>query len=263
MIRRLLRRVRRLAAVRERVSGEPRSANGASSFHLVWDLGSRPLQRVEATLEILESPTTNRLYFWALQVSFGGGRRMHGAAHIGLQWNARFPGGTAVNWGGYGPGGSSGLLHGTTSELPSARNDPNTRDYPWVSGHRYRLVVEAAGRGPDEMYAWRGTITDLETFEKVEVRTLYSHGSHLLAPMVWSEVFARCEHPRVTARWSGLRAITIEGDEIVPRAVRVNYQSRADGGCDNTTVSVDELGILQVTNTERQVPQDATLPVPG
>jgi hypothetical protein len=132
-----------------------------------------------------------------------------------------------------------------------------------VSGHRYRLTVEPAGRAPDDMYAWRGTITDLESRETVEVRTLYSRGSHLLAPMVWSEVFARCEHPRVTARWSGLRATTMEGEEIIPRALRVNYQSRADGGCDNTTVAVDELGILQVTNIERQIPQDATLPVPG
>lgn len=251
-----------MAAARARTSGEPRSANGASSFHLVWDLPQRPLHRVEATLEVLEPPTVDRLYFWALQVSFGGERRLHGAGHIGLQWNRRHPGGTAVNWGGYGSAGSRGLLRGSPSDLPSGPNDPNTRDFAWASGHRYRLVVEAAGRGADDHFAWRGSVTDLETGVETLVRTLYSRGGHLMAPMVWSEVFARCEQPRVTVRWSDFAATTVDGEVITPRAVRVNYQSRADGGCDNTTVSVDELGILQATCSPRQVPQDATLPVP-
>jgi hypothetical protein len=255
-------RLRRLAAVRERVSGEPRSQNGASSFHLVWDVPQRPLQRVEVTLEVLEPPTTSRLYFWAMQVSFGGERRLHGAAHLGLQWNQRHPGGTAVNWGGY-AGDSGKLLEGTTSELPSARNDPNTRDFPWASGHRYRMAIEPAGRSPGDLYGWRGSVTDMETGVETDVRTLFTGGAYLLAPMVWSEVFARCEHPRVAVRWSGMRATTIEGEVISPRAVRVNYQSRSAGGCDNTTVALDELGILQVTNSERQIPQDATLPVPS
>jgi hypothetical protein len=45
--------------------------------------------------------------------------------------------------------------------------------------------------------------------------------------------------------------------------VRINYQSRADGGCDNSSVVVDELGIVQSTSVERQIPQGAMLPVPG
>jgi hypothetical protein len=101
------------------------------------------------------------------------------------------------------------------------------------------------------------------TGEQTVVRDLFSAGDQLLAPMVWSEVFARCEHPSVTVRWSGFRALSAGGDEITPRTVRVNYQSRADGGCDNTTALLDELGILQITGTERGVPQSATLPVPG
>ena len=43
----------------------------------------------------------------------------------------------------------------------------------------------------------------------------------------------------------------------------MNYQTRADGGCDNTSVALDELGILQVTAVQREVPQAAVLPVPG
>lgn len=258
----MFRRLRRLATARERTSGEPRSQNGASSFHLVWDVPQRPLSSVEATLEILEPPAVGRLYFWALQVSFGRDRRVHGAAHIGLQWNPRHPQSTAINWGGYGPAGSQGLLKGTPSPLPSSRNDPNTRDFPWTSGHRYRLLIEPAGMGPDDTYAWQGSVTDLETGEATVVRSLHTKGAYLLAPMVWSEVFARCEHPRVSVRWSGLRAVTIEGETIVPKAVRVNYQQRADGGCDNTTVALDELGVLQATASQRQIPQGATLPIP-
>ena len=53
------------------------------------------------------------------------------------------------------------------------------------------------------------------------------------------------------------------GEVVRPDLVRVNYQSHHDGGCDNTSSSLDELGILQTTGVERQVPQGALLPVPG
>ena len=261
-MRSLVRRVGSLLAARERTSGEPRSANGASSFHLVWDLPQVPLRSATATLEILEPPTARRLYFWALQVSFASDRQLQGAGHIGLQWNPRHPNSTAVNWGGYGPSARRSLLSGSPSELPSARRDSNTRDYDWKPGHRYRFSIEAAGIGPDGLHAWRGTVTDLESGTEVVVRDLYSPGRHLMAPMVWSEVFARCEQPSVTIRWSDFAATGAEGEAHRPRGVRVNYQSRADGGCDNTTVLTDELGILQVTAIRRQVPQSAILPVP-
>src|ERR1700710_3128770 len=77
--------------------------NGVSSFHLWWQglEGGAPLVEVAATLEVLRAPTANRLYFWALQASFLSSTGSHGAAHIGLQWNPRHPGSTAVNWGGY------------------------------------------------------------------------------------------------------------------------------------------------------------------
>jgi len=263
-VRDLIRRIGTLLASRERTSGEPHSPNGASSFHLVWTVPQAPLKSVAATLEVLEPPANKRLYFWALQVSFAEERRLHGAGHIGLQWNRRHPGSTAANWGGYGPSsGRRSLLSGSESALPSVRNDPNTRDYAWKPGHRYRLAIMEGDRAPDGLIAWRGTLTDLESGTEVVVRDLYSPGRHLTAPVVWSEVFARCEQPTVTVRWSDLIAVTATGEEIRPRSVRVNYQSRADGGCDNTSVALDELGILQTTCTRRQVPQGATLPVPG
>jgi hypothetical protein len=258
---RLFQRASEAWASRQRTSGEPGSRNGASSFHLFWDIPPQPLLECSAVLEVVVPPPTRRLYFWALQASFSSGNRMHGGAHIGLQWNARHPGGTAANWGGYAPGGS--LLQGSESSLPSARRDLNTRDYPWVAGHRYRLQIARSGEAPDGMVAWRGTVTHLESGEETRIRDLYTKGEHLVRPLVWSEVFARCEHETAAVRWSDLRAVTAEGTELCPSYVRVNYQSWADGGCDNTTVGVDELGILQVTNAQRRIPQDAMLPVPG
>jgi hypothetical protein len=261
MMMRLFHRAHEAWAARQRVSGEPASRNGASSFHLIWDLPPTPLLECSAVLEVVVPPQVPRLHFWALQASFAGGSRLHGGAHLGIQWNSRHPGNTAVNWGGYAPGG--GLLEGSASALPSARRDPNTRDFPWMPGRRYRLRIARSGEAPDGMFSWRGTITDLETGDETRIRDLYTKGEHLLRPMVWSEVFARCEHPTCAVRWSRLKAVTAEGVDVWPATVRVNYQSRTDGGCDNTTVGTDELGLLQVTNSQRRIPQDAILPVPG
>ncbi len=263
----MFRYLKRVAAAfehRERTSGRPTSANGASSFHLVWDIPQTPLIEVEATLEVLVPPSVKNLYFWALQVSFASQRRLRGGAHLGLQWNARFPGFTAVNWGGYGPPeAGSRLLTGSPSGLISSPNDMNTRDFDWHPGRRYAFRVAPSPETPEAGHAWRGSVTDLETGAETAVRDLYTEGDSLVAPMVWSEVFARCEHPTAAVRWSDFRAVSVQGDPIVPRQVRVNYQHRDDGGCDNTSVSVDELGIVQTTAVERQIPQGALLPVPG
>ncbi len=70
-------------------------------------------------------PAVPRLYFWALQVSFASGPRLQGGAHLGLQWHPRYPGSTAVNFGGYGPAeGAPGCWRGRTSELPRAAAQP-------------------------------------------------------------------------------------------------------------------------------------------
>ena len=264
MMRRNLTRAAAAWAARQRTSGEPRSANGASSFHLVWDMPPVPLLAAEATLEVVVPPAVPRLYFWALQVSFAAGPRLQGAGHLGLQWHPHYPGSTAVNFGGYGPAErGTRVLEGTTSELKGPRGEPNTREFPWQWGHRYRLAVSPAPEAPEGLRAWRGTVADLEDGSVQVVRDLYTRGEYLHSPMVWSEVFARCEHPAVVVRWSDLRATTVGGEEVRPKTVRVNYQTRADGGCDNTSVGLDELGILQITATQREVPQDAVLPVPG
>ena len=264
LIRRSLSRASAAWAARQRVSGEPRSANGASSFHLIWDLPEVPLLQLEATLEVVTVPAVKRLYFWALQASFAAGPRLQGGAHLGLQWNPRYPGSTAVNFGGYGPTPrGTRVLQGSTSELPGPRRDPNTREFTWQLGHRYRLSIFPAPSAPEGIRAWRGVVEDREEGRQQLVRDLYTRGEYLHTPMVWTESFARCEHPTVVVRWSGLRAVSAAGEELRPQHVRVNYQPRAEGGCDNTTVSADELGILQVTAEQREVPQGAWLRVPG
>ena len=257
-------RMRAAAAQRDRTWGEPRSGNGASSFHLIWDLPQVPLREVAATLEVLDLPSVKRLYFWALQASFVTGRQIQGGAHLGLQWHPRHPDSTAANWGGYGPADrGTRELEGSTSVLPSSRKNPNTRDFRWIPGHRYRLHIAPAPDSPESLFAWRGSVTCLDTGETTHIRDLYTRGEFLISPMVWTESFARCEHRAVSARWSDLEAITTDGSALRPPHIRVNYQSRSDGGCDNTTVSIDELGVLQTTATPREVPQGAILPCPS
>lgn len=240
---------------RSRERGEPTSANGASSFHLWWDLdGQQPLVEVAAVLEVLVPPAVDRLYFWALQVSFLDGTVDRGAAHTGLQWNRNHPGNRAVNWGGYAAGG--GLLAGSPSALPSAPSDPNTRDYPWEPGHAYRLRVAAAPRSRGR---WLAEVTDLRAGQATVIRELEAAADRLASPVVWSEVFARCEHPSATVRWSRLEATTAGGKTVRPRRLRVSYQDLAAGGCGNTTVTTDEEGVLQVTNTRRTVQHGAVV----
>lgn len=234
-----------------RVSGYPTSSNRASSLHLRWELprGTGPVVAASVVLEVEQAPPVDDLYFWALQASFvdGSGRR-HGGGHLGLQWHRPHPGSRAVNWGGYGASGRE--LDGSGSALPSATGNPNTRDLWWEPGEPRTLTVEPAEAG-----GWAGAVGG------VRVRTLGAGGDRLDGLMVWSEVFAPCDAPPVAVRWSGFRVTTAGGEVVAPVAVHVNYQSRAAGGCDNTTSLPDPDGgaVRQVTGTERQVPQGARL----
>lgn len=241
----------RRAAPQER---EP--AGGVSSFHLWWDgLPGEPVAAVAATLEVLVAPSVDRLYFWALQASFvdASGHR-YGAAHLGLQWNPRFPRSRAANWGGYAEPPARSILDGTPSPLPSTPNDPNTRDYPWEPGHPYRLRIHPGERG------WGGSITDLGTGETVEVRQLLAGGDRLAHAVVWSEVFARCDHPGVAVRWTDLEAIATDGRVLRPSGVRLSFPSGGD--CPNTDVELDAGGgLVQKTNQRRAARPGAVLPI--
>jgi hypothetical protein len=233
-----------------RDTGEPRSSNGASSFHLRWDLYSE-FDEISVVLEVVEPPTVDRLYFWALQADFSDAAgRSAGGAHLGLQWHPEYPGGTAVNWGGYDARG--GILHGSGSTLPSSLGNPHTHDFPWLPHRAYRLTVaRTAEPGPHGGPAWSGSVTDLETGLTTVVRELYPDGDRISGVVMWSEVFARCDHPSAAVRWSAPQARTLDGIVVEPAAVLLNYQTPADGGCSNTSSDADGTGVVQRTNTVR------------
>ena len=234
-------------------------------------------------LEIVVPPSVPALYFWALQVDFADRRGIWGGGHTGLQWNRRYSVNTAVNWGGYASVERGGaVLPGSISMLPGFDDDPNTVGYGWSPGRPYRLCVY---RSPEVVGAWRAEVTDVESSQTSVVRDIWpgrtsspgllrrlfrgGHGAarasdelgFLVRPVVWSEVFAKCDDPSVTVKWSGLQAIDEEGGLWLPDAVSVNYQSGRDGGCSNTDSSADSSGgLLQVTNTRRVTQQGTVLP---
>jgi len=243
-----------------RTTGRPASRTGASSFHLWWDVpyGDR-LVEAAVTMEVVDPPAEPGLVFWALQVSFvkpGGG-----GAHLGLQWNPRHPGGTAVNWGGYAPEG--GLLEGSPSPLPSTPDDPNTRDLLWFPRRPYRLrIARADGEGPGGTFRWRGSITDLEAGETFVVRDLFSPGEFLRGPVMWTESFQDCDAPSFAVRWSAPEVVVDDGRRLAIGVMHADYQRHAAGGCDNTDSSVDAAGWLQRTNTPRIHPPGSRLALP-
>ena len=202
----LTRMLRGVAGAEPGERHRPRSANGASSFHLWWvmpaGMGPEPrLSEVSAVFEVVAPPRVKALYFWALQVDLADSRGVWGYGHTGLQWNRRYPGGTAVNWGGYAGADQGGVtLPGTASPLPGFPDDPNTLAYPWQPGRPYRIRVF---RSPETPEGWRVEVTDLAAGIVSVVRDLMpapgrqTADSFLGRPLVWSEVFADCDDPSV------------------------------------------------------------------
>jgi len=222
-------------------------------MHLWWSLPyGELLTEVSATLEIVEPPVVDRLYFWALQAAFV--KPDGGAAHLGIQHNTRHPGRTAVNFGGYKPRALGGQLDGEVSLLPSTPSDPNTRDFDWLSNRKYRLSIKRIEHTVSEgFYAWRGSIEDLLTGDYTVIRILFSQGGYIRGPVVWTESFARCEMPSVAAKWTDLEAVGERKGVIPVTSGSVNYQHFDAGGCDNTNMYVDGNGWVQQTTTERTV----------
>jgi hypothetical protein len=194
------------------------------------------------------------LYFWALQASFADEDGVAGAAHLGLQWHPSYPGSTAVNWGGYERSGWE--LVGSESELPSALRNPNTRNFQWLAGTSYRLRIF-----PDRPGWWAGEVTDLAGGNATVVRRLAGGGEHLTLPVVWSEVFAQCDDPRVTVLWSEPGGLTLAGEKWIPDAYTTTYQREIEGGCSNTDSRATVGGVEQLTQVERTNPPGAQLRV--
>ena len=241
--------------VRDR--GLPPSPNGASSFHVWWDVPDVPLASVSVVLEVLKPPEVSRLAFFAIQASFWSPARHEGGAHTGIQWNPRHPRNLAVNWGGYDHGGA--ILPGTESSLPSTPHDPNTRDFAWTPGARYRLSIGPLSPGSGGPGRWPARIEGLDTGEDVVVRHLLCDGDHLRSPLVWSELFTRCDDPPIEVRWSEPSALSLDGEPVPVDRGRVTYQAYDAGGCTNTTVESDRVGIVQRSGCERMTAHDTFL----
>jgi hypothetical protein len=129
--------------------------------------------------------------------------------------------------------------------------------YPWQPGRPYRFRVRR------EDHAWRADVLDLATAEETVIRDLHAPGPYLVEPLVWSEVFAPCDAPSVTVRWSDLMGVTASGSHVRPHSVALSFQRPEAGGCPNTTVEADEGGLLQITNVPRRVRDGDVVPVPG
>lgn len=227
-----------------RESGRPPSANGASSMHAHWlELPPR-IVSCSVDITVTTRPTSDDLHFWALQASFVDGGRRFGAGHFGLQHYPQHPGSCAVNWGGY-HSDAGGELSGTTSPLPSAANNVNTRDCMWSEGVRYRYDITQSANG------WTGTLTDTSTGEPTTVRELFAPSSHLGNIVMWSEVFARCEGPSSTVRWQNATVTTDGGTAHPITAFSLTYQAHHEGGCSNTSTTTDRDSIVQTTATTR------------
>lgn len=228
-------------------------------MHLIWNEPNRRLSGVRVGLRVVEPPRTSDLYFFALQASFHEGGVETGGAHLGLQWNRRHPGSTAVNWGGYAAARRGGaILEGTESQLPSQPNDPNTRDYSWRPSEMYSLEI-GPGSAPGW---WRGTISNSRD-EETTVRELHGGGSELAAPMVWAEVFAPCDAPSVRIEWTDLEVAVAGAGWVRPQSVTVNYQDYGAGGCTNTTSLIAGGALVQITSTNRSTPQGTVLGIDG
>jgi hypothetical protein len=228
----------------ERTTGLPTSANGASTLALD-PLNTLAVRRASVVLEIMKAPAVPSLYFWAMQVDFASSdSRSLGGAHVGLQWNPAYPKSNAVNFGGYDNAGTQ--LAGDVSPLPSSMQNVNTRDFAWKAGVKYelRVVAERAGW-------WRADITDLGTGAITLIRRLYVGVGTIAHLSVWSEVFAACDAPTTSVRWSKLAP--------EPAKMRVSYQSVNEGGCTNTTSERTSRGLVQRTTATRTLPQDTTL----
>ena len=150
-----------------------------------------------------------------------------------------------MNWGGYGASGAE--LSGGNSSLPSSFSNANTRDFDWEPVRAYRLRICRADRG------WAGWVDD------TLVRRLDAPGDTLQDPLVWSEVFADCDDPSVSVRWTNLEVVTRSGNRVPVDSVVTRYQLRQEGGCDNTCSRTDGDAFVQTTNAARETPLGSRL----
>jgi hypothetical protein len=106
-------------------------------------------------------------------------------------------------------------------------------------------------------------VTDRSTGEMTVIRDLRGGGRALVAPIVWSEVFAPCDAPSAAVKWTDPSVETMSGEVLAVESARVNYQTERDGGCSNTTVEQALGGVVQRTSMQRTTPAGAMVRFAG
>jgi len=206
-----------------RTSGPPTSSNGASSLHLFWvsKAVTEPVVAIGVDLEVLQTPSVDRLCFWALQATIRSGTAAMGGAHLGLQHHPDYPGGTAANWGGYHGRDSpeTGELSGSPLAFRSALANPNTCNFDWVPGAAYRLEIQMRAPG-----RWAGMVTRIGEGDPIELRVLDCAGDRLTDFAVWTESFADCDAPGAAVRWANPTLTTSSGTLVEIEHAVVNYR---------------------------------------
>ena len=244
-------------------TGPPTSANGAASTRAWWTLtdNTAELCEVAATITIDRAPEPgDNLTFFALQVFFDDATSGVSAAHMGLQWFDAHPGNTAVNFGGFEQGTGTELSGGPLTN-PSTPGNANTMDFTWVEGrsYRYRIYESPIVNTPK---AWRAEITDLTTGTTTVIRDLYAGGTHMAAPLVWIENFNDCDGPIVCSTFTDMYGTECgTGTRVDATEVRADYQTCAQGGCDNTNQTAVTGGVGMCTNATRSTAQNTIIPI--
>lgn len=248
----------------------PQLWKGRSATHLWWLVANpEPVKEIAVTITVKECPTAPLIYFWAMQASFSNGTEHCGGAHLGLQWHPYYPDHKAVNWGGY-CSHNGAILAGTDSILPKSAGDVNTRDFNWIVDRPYRLRISLLDQpGPsakeigwpkdEPIFIWRGEITDLVTNQTTTVRDLYSAGNLISGPVVWSEIFARCDDTPAAVEWSDFECVMRSGRLAPITTLSVTHSVGPDGGCENSDVEFDGKAATLRTSTTRRTPNGAQL----
>jgi hypothetical protein len=133
---------------------------------------------------------------------------------------------------------------------------------PPVSGRRYRCGLQAQVVGESALEPEvRMMAVDLGDVEVGQPQLLKVHDDRgLRDPAVWIELEEVPDDPTVVVRWSRLQVTTPTSVETPAETVLVTFPKSADWR--RLDVALDDVGVLQVTNTKRRTPNMAVLPLP-
>jgi hypothetical protein len=135
---------------------------------------------------------------------------------------------------------------------------------PPVSGRRYRFGLQAGVLDEEPELGQRVAVAVVEAdslLAGVPRRLELHRDAGLTDPAVWMELDQPPDDPTVVARWSSL-SLTLDDGSCVPVAsVLVTFPAGSDWK--RLDVALDDVGVLQVTNTRRRTPNLAVLRLPA